>query len=57
MDRLFIFAVTTLMPALVLAGGSHGGNGGPPVSVPEPSTLGLMATAGVAIYLIRRFKK
>lgn len=64
MEKLYIFAVTTLMPALVFAGHRGGGyecfkdcNGGDPVSVPEPSMLGLMATAGVALFLIKRFKK
>ncbi|WP_111497850.1 MULTISPECIES: PEP-CTERM sorting domain-containing protein [Marinobacter] len=53
MAKLYVLAVTLLASGSALATRYED----PVVSVPEPSTLGLMATAGVAIYLINRFKK
>ncbi|MEQ5834131.1 PEP-CTERM sorting domain-containing protein [Marinobacter sp. NFXS9] len=58
MDKLIVFVLTAL-PAIAFAG-QHTCryNCTPdPVSVPEPGMLGLMATAGAALFLVSRFSK
>ena len=51
MTKVSLFFVTTLASASAMAGM------GPPVQVPEPGMLGLFATAGVALFLLKKFKK
>ncbi len=44
----------TLVSSAAIAGGI---DYQPPVSVPEPGILGLFATAGVTLFLARKFRK
>ena len=48
------FVLLSLASAAVLAGN---GDYLPPVSVPEPGVLGLFATAGIVLFLARKFRK
>ncbi|WP_190294851.1 PEP-CTERM sorting domain-containing protein [Marinobacter sp. R17] len=58
MDKLIVFALTTLPAAAAFATYCKGDScNPPPVSVPEPGMFGLMATAGIVFYLVNRFKK
>ncbi|WP_203140520.1 PEP-CTERM sorting domain-containing protein [Marinobacter mangrovi] len=59
MDKLIVFVLTALPAAFAFAGYDHCRyNCTPdPVSVPEPGMLGLMATAGAALFLVSRFSK
>ncbi len=50
MTKVSLFFVTTLASASAMAGSA-------PVQVPEPGMLGLFATAGVALFLLKKFKK
>ncbi len=53
MTKVSLFFVTTLASASAMAGLVTT----PPVQVPEPGMLGLFATAGVALFLLKKFKK
>lgn len=61
MDKLIVFVLTALPAATAFAyrtgGGSECLKNCDPVSVPEPGMLGLMATAGAALFLVSRFSK
>jgi hypothetical protein len=50
------FVLLSLISAAAMAGGV-GGEFQPPASVPEPGILGLFATAGVMLFLARKFRK
>lgn len=48
---------TTLVLLSLVSSAAIAGIDGPPVSVPEPGVLGLFATAGVMLFLARKFRK
>ncbi|MEE3119237.1 MAG: PEP-CTERM sorting domain-containing protein [Pseudomonadota bacterium] len=48
---------TVLLLTLVSSAAIAGIDYQPPVSVPEPGILGLFATAGVTLFLARKFRK
>ncbi len=48
--------LTTLVLFSLVATAAVAGDNGP-ISVPEPGVLGLFATAGVMLFLARKFRK
>ncbi|WP_166267169.1 PEP-CTERM sorting domain-containing protein [Marinobacter caseinilyticus] len=53
MNRLALFFFTTLASAGAMAGVVVP----EPIPIPEPGMIGLFATAGVALFLLKKFKK
>lgn len=56
MKTAITFVLLSLASAAVIAGTANG-DILPPQSVPEPGVLGLFATAGVMLFLARKFRK
>jgi hypothetical protein len=52
MQKLTVFILASIASPALLAGATA-----PVASVPEPGALGLFAAAGVALYLVKKFRK